>query len=162
MALDPRHVGKPSFFDGTQEGSYDEWRFQLVAYLTAVDPRFGDVADDVARRTTPYWLSDFPPDDEGKKAYLMLYAVTVGCLENRPLRLIMDTPSRDGREALRKLDAECRPTCRGRQMALPRRIMHPKLNSAVSDAEYINKLSEVAAGGARVRTGFLAVSWTRP
>ena len=27
-------------------------------------------------------------------------------------------------------------------MALLRRIMHPKLNSAGSDAEYINKLSE--------------------
>ena len=67
MALDPRHLGKPSCFDGTQEGSHDEWRFQLVAYLTAVDPRFGDVADDVARRTTPYLLSDLPPDDEGRK-----------------------------------------------------------------------------------------------
>ena len=142
MALDPRHLGKPSCFDGTQEGSHDEWRFQLVAYLTAVDPCFGDVADDVARRTTPYLLSDLPLDDEGKKAYLMLYAVIVGCIKNRPLRLFMDTPSRDGREALRKLDAEYRPTFRGRQMALLRCIMHPKLNSAGSDAEYINKLSE--------------------
>ena len=52
----------------------------------------------------------------------------------------MDTPSRDGREALRKLDAENRPTYRGRQMALLRRIMRPKLNIAGSDAEYINKL----------------------
>ena len=41
-------------------GVSDEWRFQLVAYLTAVDPRFGDVADDVARRTTPHLLSDLP------------------------------------------------------------------------------------------------------
>ena len=72
----------------------------------------------------------------------MLYSVIVGCIKNRPLRLIMDTPSRDGREALRKLDAEYRPTYRGRQMALLRRIMRPKLNSAGSDAEYINKLSE--------------------
>ena len=95
MALDPRHLGKPSCFDGTQEGSYDEWRFQLVAYLTAVDPRFGDVADDVARRATPHLLSDLPPDDERKNAYLMLYAVIVGCIKNRQLRLIMDTPSRD-------------------------------------------------------------------
>ena len=54
----------------------------------------------------------------------------------------MDTPSCDGREALRKLDAQYRPTYGGRQMALLRRIMHPKLNSAGSDAEYINKLSE--------------------
>ena len=100
------------------------------------------MADDVARRTTPYLLSDLPPDDEEKKAYLMLYAVIVGCIKNRPLRLIMNTPSRDGREALRKLDAEYRPTYRDRQMALLRRIMHPKLNSAGSDAEYINKLSE--------------------
>ena len=81
MALDSRHLGKPSCFDCTQEGSYDEWRFQLVAFLTAVDPRFGDVADDVARRTTPYLLSDLPPDDEGKKAYLMLCAVIVGYQE---------------------------------------------------------------------------------
>ena len=142
MALDPRHLGKPSCFDGTQEGSYDEWRFPLVAYLTAVDPRFGDVADDVARRAMPYLLSDLPPDDKGEKAYTMQYEVIVGCIKNRPLRLIMDTPSRDGREALRKLDAEYRPTYRSRQMALLRRIMHPKLNSAGSDAEYINKLSE--------------------
>ena len=71
--------------------------------------------------------------------HLMFHAV---CIKNRPLRLIMDTPSRDGREALRKLDAEYRPTYRGKQMALLRRIMHPKLNSAGSDAEYINKLSE--------------------
>ena len=42
--------------------------------------------------------SDLLPDDEGKKAYLMLYAVIVGCIKNRPLRLIMDPPSRDGRE----------------------------------------------------------------
>ena len=124
-----------------RKGSNDEWRFQLVAYLTAVDPRNGDVDDDVARRTTPYLLSDLPQDDEGKKAYLMLYAVIAVCIKNRPLRLIMDTPSRDGR-ALRKLDAEYRPTYRGKQMALLRRIMHPKLNSAGSDAEYINKLSE--------------------
>ena len=79
MALDLRHLGKPSCFGGTQEGSFDEWRFRLVAYLTAVDPRFGDVAEDVARRT-PYLLSDLPPDDEGKKAYLMLYAVIVSCI----------------------------------------------------------------------------------
>ena len=78
-------------------------------YLTAVDPRFGDVADDVSRRTTPNLLSDLPPDDAGKRAYLMLYAVIVGCIKNRPLRLIMDTPTRDGREAMRRLDAENRP-----------------------------------------------------
>ena len=92
MALVPRHLGKPS----------------------SVDPRFGDMADDVARRTTPYLLSDLPPDDEGKKAYLMLYAVIVGCIKNRPLRFIMDTPSRDEQKALRKLDAEYRPTYRGK------------------------------------------------
>ena len=54
MVLDHRHLSRPACFDGTQEGSYDEWRFQLVACLAAVDARFADVADDVARRTTPY------------------------------------------------------------------------------------------------------------
>ena len=53
MVLDPRHVSRPACFDWTQEGSYDEWRFKLVAYLAVVDPRFGDVADGVARRTMP-------------------------------------------------------------------------------------------------------------
>ena len=72
----------------------------------------------------------------------MLYAVIVGCIKDRPLRLIMETVSRDGREALRKLDAEYRPTYRGRQQALLKRIMHPDLNSAGSDAECIDKLSE--------------------
>ena len=142
MALGPRHLGKPSSFGGTQEGSYDEWRFQLVAYLTAVDPRLGDVADDVARRTTSYSPTDLPPDEEGRKAFLMLYSIIVGCMKNTPLRLIMETTSRDGREALRKLVAESRPTYRGRQTALLQRIMHSHLNSAGSDAECIDKLSE--------------------
>ena len=53
-----------------------------------------------------------------------------------------ETASRDGREALRKLDAEYRPTYRGMQMALLMRIMHTKLNSAGSNAEYIDHLSE--------------------
>ena len=46
--------------------------------LTAIDPRFGEVADDVVRRTTPYLLTDHRPDEEGKKDHLMLYSVIVG------------------------------------------------------------------------------------
>ena len=100
-------MSRPACFVGTQEGSYDEWRLQPVAYVAAVDPRFGDVADEVARRTTPYSPTDLPPDKEGRKAYLMLCSVIVGCIKNRPRRLIMETLSRDGRDALGKLDAEC-------------------------------------------------------
>ena len=91
MVLDPRHLSRPACLDGTQEGRYDEWRFQFVADIAAVHPRFGDVADEVARRTTPYLLTDLPPDEEGKKAYLMLYSVIGGCIKNRPLRMIMET-----------------------------------------------------------------------
>ena len=125
VILDPRHLSRPSRFDGTEEGRYDQWRFQLVAYLAALDPRFGEVAGDVERRTTPYVLTDLPPDEDGKQAYLMLYSVIVGCIKNRPLRLIMKTESRDGRQALRKLDAEYRSTYRGRQMALLQRTHTP-------------------------------------
>ena len=65
-----------------------------------------------------------------EKAYSMLHSIIVGWLsKNRPPRLIMETESRDGREVLRKLDAEYRPTCRGKQMALLKQIMHPHLNS---------------------------------
>ena len=135
-------MSRPSCFDGTEEGRYDEWRYQLVAYLTAVDPHFGEVTDDVARRTTPYLLTDLPPDEEGKKTYLMLCLVVVGCIKNVLRRLSSVTESRDGREALRKLDAEYWTAYRGRQMALLKRIMHPHLNSAGSDAEYTDKLSE--------------------
>ena len=63
MVLNPRHMSRPACFDETQEG-YDEWRFQLVAYLAAVDPRFGD---DVARRTTPYLPIDLLPDEDERK-----------------------------------------------------------------------------------------------
>ena len=139
MVLDLGHLSRPACFNETKEGSYDGWRFQLVAYLAAVDPRFGDVADDVARRTLPFLTTDLLPDEDGRKVYLMLYSVIAGCIKNRPLRLIMEAVSRDGREALRNLDAEC-PTYRGRQMALLKCIMHPKLHSAGSDAEYIDKL----------------------
>ena len=66
----------------------------------------------------------------------------VGCIKNRPLQLIMEPDSRDRREALRKLHADNRPSCRGRQMALLKQLMHPHLNSATSDAEHIDKVSE--------------------
>ena len=115
MILDPRHLSRPSCFDDSQAGRYDEWRFQLVAYLTAVDPRFGTIADDVARRTTPRLLTDLLPDEGSKKVYLMLHSIIVDCIKKRPLRLIMETESRD--EAFRRLDAEYRSTYRGRQMA---------------------------------------------
>ena len=49
-----------------------------------VTPRLGEVADDVPRRTTPYLVTDLPPDEEWKKAYLMLYSVIVSCI-TRPL-----------------------------------------------------------------------------
>ena len=77
-----------------------------------------------------------------KKTYLMLLSVIAGCIKNRLLLLVMETVNRDGREAHRKLDAEYRPTCRGRHMALLRRIMRPHLNSAGSDVECVDKLSE--------------------
>ena len=87
MILDPQRLASPSCFDGGEEGRYDEWRLQLVAH----DPRFGEVAYDVTRRTTPYLLTGLLPDEEGKNACLMLHSVIiVGCNMNRPLRLIMD------------------------------------------------------------------------
>ena len=50
LVLDLRHVSRQVCFDWTREG--------LVAYLATVDPRFGNVADEVARRTTPLQLAD--------------------------------------------------------------------------------------------------------
>ena len=47
MVLGLRHLSRLACFDGTEKGRYDEWRFQHVAYIAAVDPRFGDVADEV-------------------------------------------------------------------------------------------------------------------
>ena len=133
MVLDPRHLSRPTCFDGTTE---EKRRVAIPArrVCRSVDSRYGDIADEVVRRTTPYLPTDDPPDEEGKKAYLVLHSVIVCCIKNRPLRLVMETVSRDGREALRKLDAEYRPTYRSRQS--------PHLTSAGCDAEYIDKLSE--------------------
>ena len=83
----------------------------------------------------------------------MFHAVHNHCgLHQEQTVALDDSPSRDGREALRKLDAEYRHTYRGRQMALLRRIVHPKLNSAGSGRGVHQRVVRVAAGGARVRT----------
>ena len=125
---------------------------------------FGEVADDVARKKkTPYLLTDLPPDEDGKKAYVMLYSVIVGCIQNTPLRLTMETERRDVREALRTLDAEYKSTYRGRQMALLKRIMHPHLNNADSVKECIDKLSEwqkVARENERISREGHKLTWT--
>ena len=55
---DLRHLSRPACCDGSVERRYDEWRSQLVASLTAVDPRFTDVAEEVARTTAPFVLAD--------------------------------------------------------------------------------------------------------
>ena len=47
VVLDHRPASRPVCFDGTEEGMYDEWRSQPAAYLTAVDPGFADVADEM-------------------------------------------------------------------------------------------------------------------
>ena len=122
--------------------SYDVRRFQLVAYLTTVDPHVADVANDVARTTALHVVADLPTDDKGKTSYLMLYSTIVCCMNNRPPRPIMETVSSDGRETLHKLDAAYRPTYRGTQMALLQQIIHPPLNSANSDAECMGNLSD--------------------
>ena len=41
---------------------------------------------------------------------LSMLQETSGCIKNTPLRLVMQSVSRDGREALHKLDAKPRPT----------------------------------------------------
>ena len=51
LVLEPRHLGLSSCFDGGEEGRYDEWRFQLVSYLTAIHLHLADVTVDVALRT---------------------------------------------------------------------------------------------------------------
>ena len=65
LALDLRHLTCPWCSDGNEGGMFDEWRFHVVPHLTAVDPRFGKVADDVLRRTQPYLPTVLPPDEEG-------------------------------------------------------------------------------------------------
>ena len=40
-----------------------------------------------ARRTTPYLLSGLPPDDEGKKAYLIAVSSHCGLLEEQTVAL---------------------------------------------------------------------------
>ena len=115
MIFDPRHLSPPSGFDESDEGRYDEWRYQFVACHTARDRRFGNVAAHVARRTSPYLQQDLPSKEEAKKAYIMLYSVIVGCIKNRLLRQVMETECRD-----RKHDAEYKSTYRGKQMALQR------------------------------------------
>ena len=149
LVLDPRHLSRPVVFDGAEEGRYPDWRFQLIAYLGAIDHQFPEIIDQVDSRTTPYTKEDLPvpntPENTNlRKGYVLLYSILVSCLKGRALRLIMhmEPGSRDGREALRRLDAEYRPSYKGRQMALLRQIMHPRLGSASTDAEYLDKLSE--------------------
>ena len=67
----------------------------------------------------------------------------------------MDTPSRDGREALRKLDAEYRPpTHRGRQMALAEAHHAPEVEQCWFRRRVHQQTVRVEAGAARVRADF--------
>ena len=120
MILDPRHLSRPSCFDGT-EGRRIR-RLAIPASLR-ISQQLTHASEklQMTRReeqTMPFLLTDLPPDDEGQNASLMLYSVIVGCIKNRPLRLIMKTESHDGREALRKPAVEYKSTYRSKEMAL--------------------------------------------
>ena len=88
-ALDPRHVSRPSCFDGhkkevtTSGGSRSSRSSQQLTHTS-------ETLLTKWRKTTSYTVADDPADDEGQGPYLMLYSVIVGCIKNRPLRLIME------------------------------------------------------------------------
>ena len=51
-------------------------------------------ASEKSRRTTRYLLTDLPTNEVGKTAYLIVYFVVEGCIENRRVRLIMENGKR--------------------------------------------------------------------
>ena len=62
LVPDPRHLSRFACFDGTEEGRSVEWRFQLIAYLTAVDPQYAGETDEVARKAVLCVLAHLPPE----------------------------------------------------------------------------------------------------
>ena len=69
MVPGPRYFGRPTCFDGDEEGRFDEWR--------------SAVPDELALRATLYQAEDMPPDVEGQRAFLLLYSVVVSCIKSR-------------------------------------------------------------------------------
>ena len=85
LVLEPRHLSRPSYLDGGDEGRHDEWQFQLVSYLTAIHLHFADVTVDVALRTHHTGADDMPPVDEGKEDLLLMFPIIARCIKSRPL-----------------------------------------------------------------------------
>lgn len=82
LVLDPRHLSRPVVFDGAEEGRYPEWRFQVIAYLGAIDHQFPEIIDQVDSRTTPYTKEDMPvsntPENTNlRKGYVLPYSILV-------------------------------------------------------------------------------------
>ena len=95
FVLDPRHLRRRTFLDGSEEWKYDECRFQLVANLP-IDPRFADVTDEVTRKAVPYVLAS---DDDKKTLRDAVPDYRELHQEKITFRLIMETASRDARRS---------------------------------------------------------------
>ena len=107
--------------------------------MMIVDINFAALMDEIQRRTMECATSATDPGE--LKAHTLLYAVISSCTAGRALRIVMGTPRRDGREAMRRLDAESRPAMKSRQMGLLNMILKPELEKSKTGQEYMDRLS---------------------
>ena len=124
LTVDTKHFAKPKKRRG-KDSEYQGWRFQLINYLMIINLNFVALMGGNERRATEYATSATDPGEP--KAHSLFCAVISSCTAGRAIPIVMDTPGRDGKEAMRRLDAEFRLAMRSRQMALPNMIMKPEL-----------------------------------
>ena len=100
---------------------WQDWRLAFKSWITFAEEAYNKELDTIEGSETEVKLTT-----EGKGRAEKLYAILVGLLRNRPLKLLRAAEGRDGYEVWRQLSLQLAPKTRSRSIALLQAFLnHP-------------------------------------
>ena len=103
---------------------WQDWRLAFNSWITFAEEAYNKELDTIEGSESEVKLSSMTAEEKGRSE--KLYAILVGLLRNRPLKLLRAVEGRNGYEVWRQLSLELAPKTRSRSIALLQAFLnHP-------------------------------------
>ena len=134
--VDGRFADRPKPFDhkdGDMESKeWQEYKFLLVNYLSAIGPCFAAELEEVGvNRNDELAPEDMAPAVADRS--ILLYTLLASLMRNRALGVVRSTPRKNGFEAWRKLLQTLEPAERGRSLGLLSQLLSKSYWTSTQD-----------------------------
>ena len=95
---------------------WQDWRLAFKSWITFAEEAYNKEIDTIEGSETEVKLASMTTEERGRSE--KLYAMLVGLLRNRPLKLLRAVEGRNGYEVWRQLSLQLAPKTRSRSIAL--------------------------------------------